>query len=51
MVAAYGWPATVAADTDEAMRRLLELNGRIAAGEVEYTPFGSAAVGSAGEDL
>lgn len=38
--AAYGWPATVAHDPDDSNRRLLELNQVIAAGEIEYAPFG-----------
>lgn len=40
VAAAYGWPASVATDADESNRRLLELNLAIAAGEVEYDPFG-----------
>lgn len=36
VVAAYGWPASVADDPDESNRRLLELNRAIASGEVEY---------------
>ncbi len=36
---AYGWPAKIAADSTETNRRLLELNGRIRAGEVKYAPF------------
>lgn len=39
VVGAYGWPVKVANDADEANRRLLELNGRIAAGDVAYAPF------------
>jgi hypothetical protein len=39
VAAAYGWPASVAHDTNESNRRLLELNRAIAAGEVEYEPF------------
>ncbi|MDQ3934648.1 MAG: N-6 DNA methylase [Actinomycetota bacterium] len=42
VAAAYGWPATAARDPRESNRRLLELNARIAAGEVEYAPFGSS---------
>lgn len=48
VVAAYGWPVSVAADTDEAIRRLLELNGQIAAGEVDYDPFTPVAAGAGG---
>jgi hypothetical protein len=40
VAAAYGWPASAAADSDESNRRLLELNRQIAAGELEYDPFG-----------
>lgn len=40
LAAAYGWPAEVATDTDEANRRLLELNRAVSAGELEYNPFG-----------
>jgi hypothetical protein len=36
---AYGWPRSVAHDSDETNRRLLELNRAIAAGEVDYHPF------------
>ena len=36
---AYGWPAGAATDPDESNRLLLELNGRIAAGEADYDPF------------
>lgn len=39
---AYGWPASAASDADESNRRLLELNAKIAAGEVEYAPFASS---------
>ncbi len=39
VAAAYGWPASAASDPDESNRLLLELNKRIAAGEVEYEPF------------
>ncbi|MBA2460963.1 MAG: class I SAM-dependent DNA methyltransferase [Actinobacteria bacterium] len=41
VAAAYGWPKSVAHDPDESNRRLLDLNRAIAAGEVEYDPFGS----------
>lgn len=37
--AAYGWPKSASHNAAEANRRLLELNQRIAAGEVEYAPF------------
>lgn len=40
VAAAYGWPASAASDPEESNRRLLELNGRIANGDVEYAPFG-----------
>jgi hypothetical protein len=40
VAAAYGWPASAAHDTAESNRLLLELNRSIAAGEVEYHPFG-----------
>ncbi|MEZ5189814.1 MAG: type IIL restriction-modification enzyme MmeI [Schumannella sp.] len=43
VVAAYGWPASVAQDRDELVRRLSELNRRIASGERSYHPFGGAA--------
>ena len=36
---AYGWPAGAASDAAESNRLLLELNRRIAAGEIEYSPF------------
>ena len=39
VAAAYGWPASAAHDPQESNRLLLELNRRIAAGEVEYNPF------------
>jgi len=39
VAAAYGWPASVASDPDESNRRLLDLNRRVAAGEVAYSPF------------
>jgi hypothetical protein len=42
VAAAYGWPTSVAADTDEVNRRLLELNGRIASGEIAYAPFSAS---------
>jgi hypothetical protein len=37
---AYGWPKHVAHDADESNRRLLELNRAVAAGEIDYRPFG-----------
>lgn len=40
VAAAYGWPKSVAHNPEESNRRLLELNRAIAAGEVEYDPFG-----------
>ncbi len=40
VAACYGWSAATAADPDDANRRLLELNRQIAAGELEYAPFG-----------
>ncbi|HEY8644724.1 MAG TPA: DNA methyltransferase [Gaiellaceae bacterium] len=40
VAAAYGWPTSVAHDPGESNRRLLELNRAIAAGEVDYRPFG-----------
>ncbi len=39
VAAAYGWPASVAQDGDELVRRLTELNRRIATGEIHYNPF------------
>lgn len=39
VAAAYGWPKKVAQDADECNRRLLALNLKIAAGELEYDPF------------
>jgi len=39
VAAAYGWPASAASGADESNRRLLELNGQIVRGEVEYDPF------------
>jgi len=39
VAAAYGWPASAAHDPQESNRLLLELNRRIAAGELEYNPF------------
>jgi len=40
VAAAYGWPSFAAHDPRESNRRLLELNRAIAAGEIEYRPFG-----------
>jgi hypothetical protein len=40
VAASYGWPRTAAHDATESNGRLLELNRSIAAGEVEYDPFG-----------
>ena len=39
---AYGWPASAAADSDDVNRRLLDLNRRIAAREVVYSPFAAS---------
>jgi len=39
VAAAYGWPAIVTSDPDESNRRLLDLNRRVASGEVAYSPF------------
>lgn len=40
---AYGWPASAATDPLDSNRRLLELNERIARGEVDYDPFAHVA--------
>ena len=40
VAAAYGWPASAAHDPQESNRLLLELNRAIAAGEIDYRPFG-----------
>ncbi len=40
VAAAYGWPRSAAHDAAESNRRLLELNLKIAAGEIDYEPFG-----------
>jgi hypothetical protein len=40
VAAAYGWAASAAHDAQESNRLLLELNRAIAAGEIEYRPFG-----------
>lgn len=39
VASAYGWPREAAHDPAESNRLLLELNRRIAAGEIEYRPF------------
>ncbi len=36
---AYGWSSKIAQETDQTNSRLLELNRKIIAGEVEYEPF------------
>lgn len=41
--AAYGWPKSVAQDADEIVRRLLQLNCDIAAGDRSYDPFATQA--------
>jgi hypothetical protein len=41
VAAAYGWEPAVASDPAESNLRLLELNRRIAAGELDYAPFTS----------
>lgn len=40
VAACYGWPARVAQDDDEIVRRLTDLNRQIVSGEREYAPFG-----------
>ena len=40
---AYGWSKAVAHEDDEMVRRLLELNREITAGESTYDPFGTQA--------
>ena len=47
VAAAYGWQRSVAHDANESNRRLLELNRAIAAGELEYDPFGTKSAQSA----
>ena len=42
VAAAYRWPAGVAQDAAELVRRLTELNRQISEGERPYNPFGSA---------
>ena len=39
VAAAYVWPKSVAQDSTDSNRRLLELNQAIAVGDVEYEPF------------
>jgi hypothetical protein len=39
VAAAYGWPASAASDAKDSNRRLLELNGAITRGEIDYHPF------------
>jgi hypothetical protein len=39
---AYGWPSSVAHHTSESNKRLLELNRDVAAGRVQYRPFGTS---------
>ena len=39
-LAAYGWPVSAAHDPQESNRLLLVLNRAIAAGEIDYRPFG-----------
>lgn len=39
VVAAYGWPVSIAQDSDELVSRLLKLNNEIASGERPYAPF------------
>lgn len=41
VAAAYGWPAGVAQDAPELVKRLTELNRQISEGERPYNPFGS----------
>lgn len=43
VAAAYGWPASVAQDPAELVRRLTELNRQIATGERNYHPFPDSA--------
>ena len=40
VAAAYGWPPSAAHDPQESNRLVLELNRAIAAGEIDYRPFG-----------
>ena len=40
VAAAYGWPDQAADDPEESVRRLLDLNEKIAAGDLDYAPFG-----------
>jgi hypothetical protein len=39
VAACYGWPATVAHDSEASNGRLLALNGEIAGGRRAYSPF------------
>lgn len=39
VVAAYGWPTSIAQDGDELVRRLTERNRQITEGEIPYAPF------------
>lgn len=39
VVAAYGWPDSIAQESDELVSRLRDLNRRISLGEVAYDPF------------
>jgi hypothetical protein len=43
VAACYGWPASVAQDEDEIVRRLLQVNLAIASGDRPYCPFGPRA--------
>jgi hypothetical protein len=38
---AYGWPKTVAQDSEEIVSRLLQLNKEITTGQRPYAPFGT----------
>lgn len=42
VVAAYGWPRSIAQDADALVQRLLQLNREISAGDRPYDPFGTA---------
>jgi hypothetical protein len=37
----YGWPTSIAQDAEGVVRRLLQLNREIAAGDRPYDPFGA----------
>lgn len=39
LFAAYGWPVSIAQDSDELVSQLLKLNEEIASGERPYAPF------------